>query len=54
MALLTKKEILAQLEKLGLASASELNVYFREYEEYLTPQDPQLYPPQEYLEGPEK
>ena len=53
MTLLTKKEILAQLEKLGLSSASELNAYFREYEEYSTLQDPQLYPPQEYLERPE-
>jgi len=36
MAALTKQEILAQLEKLGISSASEVNTYFQEYEEYST------------------
>jgi hypothetical protein len=39
MTVLTKKEILAQLQKLGVQSSSELNSYVKEYEEYSTLQD---------------
>ncbi len=48
MAVLTKKEILAGLKKLGLNSASELDSYFKEYSEYLTLQDIQIDPPRTY------
>ncbi len=34
MAALTKKEILAELRKLGIDSTSEINSYYREYKEY--------------------
>jgi len=34
MAALTEQEILAQLKKLGLSSASEINTFFKEYQEY--------------------
>jgi hypothetical protein len=36
MTVLTKKEILDQLQKLGVQSSSELDSYFQEYEEYFT------------------
>lgn len=48
MTYLTKKEILAQLRKLGLKSASELHKYFREYEEYSTLQNLRACPPKKY------
>ncbi len=34
MAYLTKKEILAELKKLGINSTSEINSYYKEYKDY--------------------
>ncbi len=51
MAALTKKEILAQLEKFGVSSASDLHIYFKEYEEYSTLQNRYTNSSQDYCDG---
>jgi hypothetical protein len=43
MAELTKKEIQAQLKKLGIQSSSELRTYSKEYKEYSAHQHPLAY-----------
>ena len=53
MAALTKQEILAQLKKLGLSSASELNTFFEEYEEYSTLREDHTLSAQAYYSSPE-
>ena len=53
MPALTKKEILEQLKKIGLSTASELNVYSREYEEYFIMLNPYTHSPREYHERAE-
>ena len=53
MAALTKNEILTQLKKFGVSSSSELNNYFKEYEEYFTLQNSPLDYHQEYCERAE-
>ncbi|GBD96198.1 hypothetical protein BMS3Abin06_01081 [bacterium BMS3Abin06] len=53
MATLTKKEILAQLKKIGVNSTTELNTYSMEYEEYFTLHEPYPHSPQEYYERAE-
>ena len=51
MAALTKQEILAQLEKLGVNSTSDINAYFQEYEEYSSLQTTHYHSTQVYYEG---
>ncbi len=34
MAALTKKEIIAELKKMGISTTSEINSYYKEYKEY--------------------
>ena len=53
MAELTKKEIQAQLEKLGIHSNSELTFYSKEYKEYSAKQHPLTYLPREYMKTAE-
>jgi hypothetical protein len=53
MAELTKKEIQDQLNKLGIYSNSELNLYSREYEKYSINQNPLSYAPRTYRETSE-
>jgi hypothetical protein len=53
MATLTKQEILTQLRKLGIISASEINTFFEEYEEYSTLREVHTCPAQVYYNHPE-
>jgi hypothetical protein len=51
MAALTKQEILAQLEKLGINSTPDINTYFQEYEEYSILQATHHHSAQVHYEG---
>jgi hypothetical protein len=53
MTALTKQEILAQLNKLGISSTSDINIYFQEYEEYSTLQTTHTHSAQAYYSSPE-
>jgi len=53
MAALTKQEILAQLENLGIISTPDINTYFQEYEEYSSMQEVHSYSAQVYYSSHE-
>lgn len=53
MAALSKKEILAELKKLGFNSTSELNSCFKDYKQYYTTQNSYTHSLKEYHEESE-